>query len=229
LSARIDNLDNSRHTTKDKKLDAKVLEPLVNRLENTGFFGLEGEYKGLAKDLLDSYDLTITMGQRAKRVRIVNRVAPESFTKACAIIEAFGQAELGLGAIPMQPEKLIELARDAVLQGKKLWDEKEVNFGNIFKALKSYETADVYLETIDPKPDFYQDVVGGRSDTKKELQTRYEDRYFRAEKAIKIQDWQDASKHLRIILESIPDREDDRHKQAQVKLLDVERHLKKRR
>jgi len=60
------------------------------------------------------------------------------------------------------------------------------------------------------------------------LQTRYEDRYFRSEKAIKIQDWQDASKNLRIILETIPDREDDRYKQAQVKLLDVERHLKPR-
>ncbi len=229
LSARIDNLDNSRHSTKDKKMDAKALEPLIGRLDSTGFFGLEGEYVGLAKELLDSRDLTITMGQRTKRVRIVNRVAPEGFTKACAIIEAFGQNELGLAALSLPPEKLLELARDSMLQGKKLQDEKEVSFGNLFKALKAYEAADVYLETIDPKPDFYQDVVGGRSDTKKELQTRYEDRSFRAEKAIKIQDWQDASKHLRIILETIPDREDDRYKQAQVKLLDVERHLKKRR
>lgn len=229
LSSRIDNLDNSRHTTKDKKMDGKAVEPLVERLKSTGFFSLETEYTGTAKDILDARDLTITLGSQTKRVRVLNRVAPESFAKACAIIEAFGQNELGLAALSLPPEKLIELARDSVLQGKKLQDEKEVSFGNLFKALKAYEAADVYLETIDPKPDFYQDVVGGRTDTKKELQARYEDRSFRAEKAIKIQDWQDASKHLRIILETIPDREDDRYKQAQVKLLDVERHLKKRR
>lgn len=229
LNSRIDNLGNARHTTKDKKMDAKALDPLIGRLENSGFFGLESEYVGLAKDLLDSRDLTITMGSRTKHVRVLNRVAPESFSKACTIIEAFGQNELGLAALSLPPEKLIEMARDSMLQGKKLQDEKEVSFGNIFKALKAYEAADVYLETIEPKPDFYQDVVGGRTDTKKELQARYEDRYFRAEKAIKIQDWQDASKNLRVILETIPDREDDRYKQAQIKLLDVERHLKPRR
>ena len=95
--------------------------------------------------------------------------------------------------------------------------------------MKAFDAADVYLETIDPKPDFYQDVVGGRSDAKKLLQERYDDRAFRAEKSIKIGDWQEASKHLRVILESIPDREDDRYKQAQVKLLDVERHLRPNR
>lgn len=229
LSSRIDNLDNSRHSTKEKKLDAKAIDPLISRLESTGFFALDPEYVGQSKDILDSQDLTITMGTKTKRVRVANRVTPESFAKACAIIEAFGQNELGQAALSLPPEKLIEMSRDAMLQGKKFQDEREVSFGNLFKSLKAYEAADVYLETIDPKPDFYQDIIGGRTDVKKELQQRYEDRAFRAEKAIKIQDWKDASQNLRVILESIPDREDDRYKQAQVKLLDVERHLKPRR
>ncbi|MCX7009473.1 MAG: FHA domain-containing protein [Kiritimatiellaeota bacterium] len=238
LSARIDNLENARHTTKDKKLNAKATDPLISRLESTGFFGLDSEYVGQgldseyvgqAKDILDAKELTITMGSRTKRVRVVNRVQPESFVKACAIIEAFGQNELGLAALPLSPEKLIEMARDAMLQGKKYYDTKDVSFGNLYKSMKAFEEADNLLETIDPKPEFYKDIIGGRSDTKKELQQRYDDSAFRAEKSIKIQDWQDARKNLRIILESIPDRDDDRYKDAQVKLLDVERHLTPRR
>ena len=180
-------------------------------------------------DILDSRELTVTRGAQAKRVVVINRILPEAFKKATDIVETFGEHELGLFALPVSPAKLIELARDAMLQGKKCFDEKEVSFGNLYKAMKAFDAAEVYLEAIDPKPDFYPDIVGGRSDAKKQLQERYDDRNFRAEKSIKIGDWQEASKNLRVILESIPNREDDRYKQAQIKLLDVERHLKPNR
>ncbi len=229
LSARVDNLADAKHMVKDKKLDQGALGKLVSQLENTGFFALESEYKGAQTDILDSHDLTLTMGARTKRVIVVNRVMPEAFKKATDIVETFGQNTLSLASLSVSPERLTEMARDAMLQGKKYFDEKEVSFGNLFKAMKAFEAADVYLETLEPKPDFYPDVIGGRSDAKKLLQERYDDRNFRSEKSIKIQDWMDASKNLRIILESIPDREDERYKQAQVKLMDVERHLKPNR
>ena len=229
LTGRVDNLADTRHSTKEKKLDVGTLGKLISQLDNTGFFALENEYKGAQTDILDSHDLTITTGARTKRVVVINRVMPEAFKKATEIVETFGLNTLGMLVISVPPEKLIEMARDAMLQGKKSFDEKEVSFGNLYKSMKAFEAADVFLETIDPKPDFYQDIIGGRTDTKKLLQERYDDRAFRAEKAIKIGDWLEASKHLRVILESVPDREDDRYKQAQVKLLDVERHLRPNR
>lgn len=229
LSARVDNLADARHSAKDKKLDVSTLGKLISQLENSGFFALENEYKGVQTDILDSHDLTITMGPRTKRVIVVNRVMPEAFKKACDIVETFGLNTLSMLVISVPPAQLIEMSRDAMLQGKKHFDEKEVNFGKLYKAMKSFEAADTLLETIDPKPDFYPDILAGRTDTKKQLQERYDDRAFRAEKSIKIGDWQEASKNLRVILESIPEREDDRYKQAQIKLLDVERHLKTNR
>lgn len=229
LTGRVDNLADARHSTKEKKLDVGTLGKLISQLDNTGFFALENEYKGAQTDILDSHDLTITTGARTKRVVVINRVMPEAFKKATEIVETFGLNTLGMLVISVPPEKLIEMARDAMLQGKKSFDEKEVSFGNLYKAMKAFEAADVFLETIDPKPDFYQDIIGGRADTKRLLQERYDDRAFRAEKAIKIGDWLEASKHLQVILQSVPDREDDRYKQAQVKLLDVERHLRPNR
>jgi len=67
-------------------------------------------------------------------------------------------------------------------QGKKFFEEDEVSFGNLFKSMKAYQAADAYLETIEPKPDFYGDVVSGRENAKRELQKRYDDRNFRAER-----------------------------------------------
>jgi len=227
LIARIDNLDNSRHATRDKKVDLQTLTPLIQRLESSGFFALQDDYPGMAQDVLDSWDLTITLGVRVKRVHVVNRVEPEVFAAVRAMVEEFGKDELGLAALSLPPERLIELARDAMLQGKKIYDEREVSFGNLYKALKAFHEADVYLETIDPKPDFYAQVRGGQTDAKRDLQQRYDDRDFRAERAVKLSDWADADKQLRIILEMIPEREDERNKQAQVKLMDVERHLKR--
>ena len=227
LVAHIDHLDNARHVTRDKKVDTQMLFPLVSRLETSGFFALQDDYQGVAQEMLDSWDLTITLGVRTKRVRVVNRVEPEAFAKVRAMVEEFGKDELGLAALSLPPEQLIVLAREALLQGKKMFDAREVSFANVYKSLKSFEAANVYLETIAPKPDFYSEVIGGQEDAKRELQQRYDNRDFQAERAVKLNDWADASKHLRIILEMIPDREDERNKQAQIKLMDVERHVKR--
>lgn len=227
LSARIDNLENGRHVTRDKKLDPQTLEPLINRLDNSGFFALQNDYQGMATDIMDSWDLAISLGPRTKRVRVINRLEPEAFAKARALVEDFGKNELGIAALSLPPEQLIEMARDAMLQGKKFSEELDVNFGNLYKAIKAYQAAEVYLETIDPKPDFFEQVHGGRKNAEGELQRRYEDRAFRAERAIKLSDWADAKKQLLIILDMIPDREDERNKQAKVELLDVEPHLKR--
>ena len=227
LSARIDNLENGRHVTRNKKLDPQTLEPLINRLDNSGFFALQNDYQGMATDIMDSWDLAISLGPRTKRVRVINRLEPEAFAKARALVEDFGKNELGIAALSLPPEQLIEMARDAMLQGKKFSEELDVNFGNLYKAIKAYQAAEVYLETIDPKPDFFEQVHGGRKNAEGELQRRYEDRAFRAERAIKLSDWADAKKQLLIILDMIPDREDERNKQAKVELLDVEPHLKR--
>ncbi|MCX6996338.1 MAG: hypothetical protein NTV49_04470, partial [Kiritimatiellaeota bacterium] len=230
ISVRIDNLDNARHIPpKEQQVDAKVLESLAASLDNSGFFDLQPEYAGLAPDILESYDLTITLGRRTQRCRVVNRVEPEAFAKARVMVEEFAHNELHLAALAQTPEKLLELAQNAMLQGQKLYDEIGIKYANLSEAMKAFNEADICLESIDPKPDFYGKIIAGREDCKRKLQELYDDRAFRAERAIKLRDWKEASNQLRIILELIPEREDTRNQQAQVKLLDVERHLDKKR
>jgi hypothetical protein len=137
--------------------------------------------------------------------------------------------ELGLWAIQFTPEELKTKAREACLLAKKLYDEREIKYGNLASAIRSYREAEWYLETVEPKPDFYQDVISGMSQCKEEMQKRYDDLNFRAELAIRQRMWEDAAANLRIICETIPERDDARHAEARKKLLDVESRIQKQR
>jgi len=227
MAIRVDDLSNDRHIGQEKKVDPLMLGALADALDATGFFELQEEYSGLAKDIFDAWDITLTIGARTHRVRVANRVEPEAFAKARARLEDSSRTEMGLAALALPPDKLVELAKESLLQGRKLYDEREVQFANLQRAIHSYREAEVYLETVEPKPDFYPQVITGREDCRRLLQAAYDDHDFRADRAIKLRDWPEASKQLRIIMEMIPDREDKRYQQAQQRILDVQRYLGK--
>jgi len=196
---------------------------------DAGFFSLSDEYQGVQPDVLEQWDMSITVGRRAHRVRVVNRVEPEGFAVVREKIELAGKNELGLWAMESSPEKLVQMSKEAYLLGKKCYDEREIKYGNLAMALKSLVEADSYLETVDPKPDFYGDVVASITDCKKLLQDKYSDQNFRVERAMKLGDWEESAKELRILLEMIPDGNDQRNQDARKKLLDVEKHMEKKR
>jgi len=135
---------------------------------------------------------------------------------------------LGLAALALAPEKLIDLACTASLLGRSLYDQREVKHDNLAKAIRSLHEVEWYLETIEPKPDFYAGTVALRKEAEREMQATADDLMFLAERAIRLKDWNEAALQLRLLCEKIPDRADSRHQNARKKLLAVERHLKKK-
>jgi hypothetical protein len=99
--------------------------------------------------------------------------------------------------VALPPEKLIELARDATLLGQKLFAEREVRYENLARTIRAFEEAQWYLESIEPKPDFYALAVSGLEESRRQLQQRVEDARFQADRAIKLRDWATAAGHLR--------------------------------
>lgn len=227
LAVRVDGLADNRHVAREKDVDPEVLRSLTGDLDRSGFFDLAESYEGLAPDVYEAGDLTVTVGARTRRVQVVNRTAPEAFKAARDLLENFARNELGLAAVALPPERLLELARDAVLQGQKLHGEREVRYDNLFRAIRAFEEAQWYLETLEPKPDFYATAVGGLEECRRLLQQQVEDYRFQADRAVKLRDWETAARHLRILCELVPDRGDERHQQAQRQLLDVERRLQR--
>ena len=175
---------------------------------------------------MNTLEITLVLGDNVKRSEVVNRVEPEVFRNVRETLETFGKNELGIWAIQFSRERLVELSKEALTRAGNFFDERGIDYGNLYKAIKRYEEAAFYLDTIDPKPDFYSDIVSGLATATEELDQRYEERRFLADRAINLKDWTTAASELRIIRELIPDRDDERHAEAGRKLLDVETRMK---
>lgn len=230
LSVQIDDLENKRHVPKTqcRKIDPEIIKFLTDTLLQSEFDTLKEVYKGHTEKVYDLWDLTITIGKKTHRVQVLNTVEPKQFKKAREAIEEFAQNEIGLTALALTREKLLELAKASSLLGRSLYDQREVKRENLSLTIRSLKETEWYLETIEPKPDYYADVVALRQQAERELDEMHQNRLFLAERAIKLKDWQEAAVNLRIITEITPDRSDERHQNALKKLIDVERHLKKK-
>ena len=153
-------------------------------------------------------------------------VEPEAFRDVREALEAFSRNELGIWAIQYSRDKLIEMSAASEELGDAKWEEREVEYGNLSAALKAYREAVFYLDTVNPKPDSYAGIKAKMAKAEEELKARYSDQRFLADKAINLGDWETAQRELSVLLEMVPDRKDDRNREASAKLIDVEKRMK---
>ena len=227
LRVRIDDLDQNRQIEKDKVVDAELLRELRDTLGARGFFDLNDKYEGAPSDQHVLYDVTLVLGRNAKRVKVFNKIAPTGFTEIREILETFAQNELGLAALSLPPEQARKRAEDAWQLGNKLFAERNSpQQDNLWRAIKAFSEAEWYLESIEPKPELYAQAIQMGQTCQEDLKKRFEQMQFDADRSIQLSEWEKAARTLRVILEMIPDRTDDRHKAIQRKLLDVERRLR---
>ncbi len=156
---------------------------------------------------------------------MINRLEPHAFSAVREMLELCGKNELGLQPMHFSPEKRIELAQKAYTLGLKHFNERTISLSNLAAAITNLKEAEWYLETIEPKPDFYADVIALTREAENELDIQYENRRFNADRAIKMEDWENAKRELQIICESIPNRSDQRNEKARKDLLYIETRL----
>ena len=227
LAIAIDDLSENRHVREEAVVATNLVLDLARELDQSGFFNLADNYEGIARpELHNSWELTLIIGDRVKRCRVVNRVEPAEFQAVRERLETFGKNELGIWAIQFSREKLVALAEDAFTRARNLFDERGIAYGNTAEAIRRYREALFYLQTIDPKPDFHGELVSLLAQAEEELDRRYEEQRFLADRALNLKEWSNAARELRILREMIPDRSDPRNIEAERKLLDVENRLK---
>jgi len=232
VAVKLDDLTGSqRHIEKEQEVATELLADLARDLEGSGFFTLNKTYTGFAlnPNTLNESQITIAIGKKIHTCRLTNRSdEPDGFRAAREKLEVFTKNELGLWDINLSAEKLTELAEESLEVARKRYIERDVKYGNLFEALRNYRDAISYLDTVNPKPEFYAEVIDGFDTVKEDLRVRYEDRRFQANRASNVNDWPTAARELKIICEMIPDRNDPRHKEATQKLIDVENRLRPR-
>ena len=229
LKVSVDNVPaESRHVTKSQKLDEKALAELNDILAYKALREIDRAYEGVEPDppALESWTLRVVYSTRVRTIRIVNTQEPEAFRAVREKLETFSKNQLGVWALQYSREKLVALAEESVALGRAKWEDRDVQYGNLFGAVKAYEEALFYLETVNPKPACADDARKGLEAAKAELESRYANQRFLADRAINLRQWETAQRELTVLLELIPDRGDDRNRAAAAKLIDVEKRMK---
>ena len=225
----VDNVPGEgRHVEKSQKLDGAALAELGDILSHSALEGVSRRYEdvdpGAAE--LRSWRLRVVYASRVRTVRIVNAEEPDAFRAIRERLETFSQNQLGVWALPQSRERLVAMAEEALAVARARWDDREVQHGNLYASMKKFEETLYYLETVKPKPEFAAEAKKGLEDAKAELRRRYDEQRFLADRAIDLQQWEEAKRELQTLLELVPDRSDERHREASAKLVDVERRVK---
>ena len=229
LSVGVDNVpSDERHVTKSQKLDDAAMAELNRILAFKAIRDIDREYVGVEPDppALESCTLKVVYSSRVRKIRIVNAPEPEAFRAVRERIETFSKNQLGVWALQYSRDKLISLAEDSLALAKAKWEDREVQHGNLYGAVKAYEETLFYLETVNPKPPCADEARRGLAAARQDLDARYANQRFLANRAINLQQWEEAQRQLLVLLELIPDRTDDRNREASAKLIDVEKRLK---
>lgn len=232
----------NRHVRKNTKL-SDAAKDTISRMLVPGFkdqsaedgrlladlYKLEREYVGVPSTpgAYDSVRLRVVAGAKVFYVTCENTQLPEALSEISKKLETFSKNELGMWAIQYSSEKLIELSSESRMAGDAKWEERDVQYGNLAASLAAYQEAIFYLDTVNPKPSNYGELVKRRDEVASELDRRYRDQRFMADRAINLKDWETAKRELRILCDMVPDKKDPRHAEASGKLMDVEARIKK--
>ena len=229
ISAELDDVpDSDRHIRKSAILSEKARNELDRIFSSSELFRLEKEYSGAPRSgELNRYELRIVRGTVAFSCIVENAAEPDAFKSVRLALETFSQNELGIWAIQYSAEKLSEMSMEARLAADAKWEERDVNYGNISAALKLYDEAVMDLETVNPKPADYGELITKRDMVRAELDRRYRDQRFEVDRAANMGDWEKAVRELKILCELVPDSRDPRHAEAAAKLVDAENRVKK--
>ena len=220
----------NRHAEKSGKLQPAALEHIDRILSEAEFLALDAEYTGASaatENELKSWRIRFVREDgRVKDTLVENTVAPDAFRAASDALEAFSRNELGIWAIQYSKEKLLELSAASEAAADAKWDERDVEYGNLAESIVHYREAVFYLETVNPKPDGYAELKEKLRRAETTLADRYREQRFLADKAINLRDWEAAKRELRVLCDLVPDKNDERHAEANAKLVDVEKRIK---
>ncbi len=218
----------NRHVDQTQRLGGQALSRLGEILLDPDLSTLDRQYVGpdVEPPELRSWELSVVYSTYARKISIVNTQEPEAFRRVREKLEAFTKNELGVWAIQCSRAQLEDMAAECAENGRVKWEDRDVEYGNLDASVRAYREAMQYLETVNPKPPEFAEYREAMERSQKELDKRYADQRFKADRALNLSDWETARAELRILCLMVPDRDDDRYREAAAKLVDVEQRIK---
>lgn len=126
-------------------------------------------------------------------------------------------------------EDLVKEAQDRLGIGEKLYKERDITPGNLYRSLQYYEETAALTEHLTPQPEVYQKARENSKIAQEELDRQFYSLKFKVEQAVRLKEWSPAMKSIETLLAAFPDYNDERYKYAKKYQKEVEKHLRKRR
>jgi hypothetical protein len=223
----VDDLINNRHVRKEKKISEPMMLQLASRLDETAFFESGSDHVGIAEGQYDLYDLTLQRNHRYHHIKVLNRMPPQEIKRAASIIEEFAKSEVReLFTILIPTPELRRYAEQSYQLGQARFAERELRHRNLAESISHFEEAMLYLETFEPKPALFEEARAGLEKATELRDIKYEDLMFKADRAMRLKDWEGADRTLKVLAELVPDRGDPRYDKIRSNMLIAERHLR---
>lgn len=227
LTANVHDLRNQRDVTRQETLDEARLRPFRNqlRMEKDTFLALQDRYEGLPVGDHEAFTLTLIFGREAKTVRVANQLEPDAFRQIREQIESYANNELGIINSDIPPEELRARAEESWRNAQDLYEQRDVKNENLWQAAQKLKDVIFLLETIEPKPEYYEQAVLLRQEWMKQLEDKVRNLDFEAVRAYKVGDLNLAREYYQRILVTLPDRSNAYYKQAYSTLVRIEQEL----
>ncbi|MBQ3810498.1 MAG: hypothetical protein II839_06725, partial [Kiritimatiellae bacterium] len=230
LAVQIDDVAQGRRERKvsPAPIPAARRDDLAAAFRRAGFLSMEPLLEATPRaGAWNAARISALVDGRAATVEVRNAPEPEAFLALREQLETFGQNELGLWGFAFSREELMARAEEAVEQARRLRDEREVDRGNLAGAVGRYRAAKDYMESLNPKPELYDEAVRGLAEAESELTAVVERLNWDVDHATQTKEWARAAQSLRELLEYVPDRSDPRHADAERRLFDAEKRIAK--
>lgn len=225
-----DALGEGRHFYREVKLSPVEIQSLQKKVRDSGLFSesYPGNMSQPRAILLSAPLLTISvrLGSLEKEASFYGDL-PESVAFVKEELYMLRDRKFSFPSLTLSRNELVEKAQEAFSRGKFLYDEREGKSGNLFGSICAFKEALVFLETVEPKPDFYLNVEEYLYRSCEKLELEFGRLRFQVEKAIRLMQWERARDNLEKLLAKIPDKTDKRYKYAITRLAKVRKRCKR--
>jgi hypothetical protein len=217
----------NRHFSKSARLSAEELATLKRRVLESGFFELGADRIGKADNEYKLCDIAVGCDGAFNHIRVLNRVRPPEMHRVAELLEGFAFDALGVSrSLLLDDAELIACAKEAYQLGADRYRERLAGQENLAQSIRHLNESVNYLEMLEPKPSPYEEAMKLLAKARLEQKDRYREYMFAADKAMKVGDWNEARRQLRLCTQLISDRSDERHETIAHKMIEVEARLR---
>ncbi len=217
----------NRHVVNGRVLSPEALQRLTEIVSKNRFgnFGRSDVNYLENPQVLKTRSLKVVYSDSVRKVAMTDEGASEEFRGICEELETFSKDEFGIWMVDCSHEELVAMFEEELAKGDTKWEDQNVSHGNLYLAIVAYRNAATYAEMLDQASKERSRACLAKA-TKK-LDEQYDRQRVNADIAINTRNWEKAREELNILLEMIPDRDDERNSTALRKLMDVENRLRK--